>query len=127
LTADGYELPQFDTPFDVGMAHLWWSHVPRERRQKFLAGLSKHLRPNGTILMLDQCYGRSFSTAASRRDTRGNRYELRRLAGGKIFEVMKNYPTSGSVRADLERVGKHVRIMKLKYFWAVSATCLTKS
>ncbi|MGZ3350115.1 MAG: class I SAM-dependent methyltransferase, partial [Xanthobacteraceae bacterium] len=31
LTADAYCLPHFTTAFDAGMAHLWWSHVERQR------------------------------------------------------------------------------------------------
>jgi ubiquinone/menaquinone biosynthesis C-methylase UbiE len=30
--ADAFALPEFDTTFDAGMAHMWWSHVAKERR-----------------------------------------------------------------------------------------------
>jgi SAM-dependent methyltransferase len=121
LTADAYGLPKFETRFEIGMAHLWWSHVPRERRQEFLTGLAKRLRPKAMILMLDQRYGRSFSIPASRRDARGNRYEMRKLASGKTFEVMKNYPGVAGLRADFASVCVDIQIMRLKYFWALSA------
>ena len=121
LAADAYALPDFGTPFEAGMAHLWWSHVPRERRQEFLAGLVKRLRPKATILLLDQRFGRSFSIPASRRDTHGNRYELRKLAGGKTFEIMKNYPAIGSLRADFAPLCTDIRIFMLKHFWTLSA------
>lgn len=121
LAADAYDLPVFEKPFEVGMAHLWWSHVPRERRQEFLAGLVKCLRPKATILMLDQRFGRSFSIPASRRDARENRYEFRKLANGKTFEVMKNYPSAQGLLADFNSYCDDIRITQLKYFWTLTA------
>jgi ubiquinone/menaquinone biosynthesis C-methylase UbiE len=121
LTADAYELPAFKKPFDVGMAHLWWSHVPRARRQEFLAGFARRLRPKAPILMLDQRYRKSFSISASRRDVCGNRYELRKLATGKVFEVMKNYPSVEGIRADFTTLCNDINVTKLEYFWALSA------
>jgi demethylmenaquinone methyltransferase/2-methoxy-6-polyprenyl-1,4-benzoquinol methylase len=120
-SADAYALPDFATRFDVGMAHLWWSHVPRERRQEFLAGFVSRLKPRAAVLMLDQRFGKSFSIPCARRDTRGNRYELRRVASGKMFEVVKNYPSTSNLHADLSTLCADIRIMKLKHFWALSA------
>jgi hypothetical protein len=71
--------------------------------------------------MLDQRFVRKFSIPASRRDLRGNRYELRRLASGKAFDVMKNYPSIDGLRADFSALCKNIRVMKLKHFWALSA------
>src|SRR5215813_8271718 len=36
LAVDAYELPEFVTAFDAGMAMLWWSHVDIRRRAEFL-------------------------------------------------------------------------------------------
>jgi SAM-dependent methyltransferase len=121
VTADAFALPAFEKQFAVGMAHLWWSHVPRERRREFLTGLVARLRPRATIVMLDQRFVGKFSIPASRRDPRGNRYELRRLAGGKAFEVMKNYPSIDGLRADFSALCKNIHVMKLKHFWTLSA------
>ncbi len=121
LMADAYALPEFNTRFDVGMAHLWWSHVPRERRQEFLRGFVRRLAPRATLLMLDQRFARSFSVPASRRDAAGNRYEVRRLASGKAFEIVKNYPTVDGLRADFASLCSDVQVTQLKYFWMLSA------
>src|SRR3954469_185812 len=66
-TADAYDLPTFKQKFEVGMAHLWWSHVPRERRQEFLAGFVSRLAPCATVLTLDQRFGKSFSIPCAQR------------------------------------------------------------
>src|SRR5262245_8796474 len=36
LTADAFQLPEFATAFDAGMAMLWWSQVDIRRRAEFL-------------------------------------------------------------------------------------------
>src|SRR3954447_20682991 len=74
VEADAYALPSFDGTFDVAMAQLWWSHVPKERRQAFLLGLRATLRPGSTLLMMDQRFVAGLSPPATRRDGRGNRY-----------------------------------------------------
>jgi ubiquinone/menaquinone biosynthesis C-methylase UbiE len=121
LTSDAYDLPTFDQRFEVGMAHLWWSHVPRERRQEFLAGFVSRLKPRAAVLMLEQRFQKSFSIPCARRDARGNRYELRRLASGKMFEVVKNYPSPAQLEMDFTSFCTTIRVMKLKHFWALSA------
>lgn len=120
-TADAYDLPDFEQSFDLGMAHLWWSHVLRERRQDFLSGFVLRLKPRATVLMIDQRFKRSFSVPCARRDWRGNRYELRRLANGKTFEVIKNYPSKAHLLADFAAVCTDIRVTRLEYFWSLTA------
>ena len=65
VEADAYALPDFGAGFEVGMAHLWWSHVEKERRPAFLSGLAARLRPNATLLMLDQRFRRGWGPHAA--------------------------------------------------------------
>lgn len=126
MVADAYELPKLSSQFDVAMAHLWWSHVERRRRRAFLRQLVAKLRPQGTLLMIDENFARRCTAQASRRDQNGNRYETRMLRAGN-FEIIKNYPTGGDLRQIVEEVCSDVRIIRLRYFWAIQGTAFRRS
>src|SRR5262249_30055594 len=100
--ADAYALPHGLGAFDVGMAHLWWSHVEQQRQRQFLRGFARRLRPRATLLMIDQNPVDGFTRPALRRDRAGNRYELRTLDDGRVFQIVKNFPSDAELRA---RVG----------------------
>ena len=121
LPADAHELPQFTTPFDVGMAHLWWSHIEIQKRRNFLIHLASRLRPRATLLMIDQVHVDGFSIPASRWDRHGNRYERRTLRNGRTYEVVKNYSGAEELRKSFNVVCSDVRVTRLKYFWALQA------
>jgi ubiquinone/menaquinone biosynthesis C-methylase UbiE len=74
-TADAYSLPHSTTSFDVGMAHLWWSHVERQKRKSFLSHFASRLRPAATLLMIDQIYVEGLTSPISR-DSCGNQYTI---------------------------------------------------
>ena len=120
VQADAYALPDFGAGFEIGMAHLWWSHVEKERRQAFLSGLAARLRPNATLLMLDQRFRCGWAPPCCRRDRFGNRYEKRR-AGGAEYEVVKNYPGPKQLRDGLAGICEGIEILLLDCFWAVRA------
>jgi ubiquinone/menaquinone biosynthesis C-methylase UbiE len=120
VEADAYALPDFGAAFEVGMAHLWWSHVEKERRQAFLSGFAARLRPGATLLMLDQRFRRGWGPPCCRRDRAGNRYEMRRV-GTAEYEVVKNYPGPRQLRESLAGTCDEVEILLLDYFWAVRA------
>ena len=54
VQADCWMLPQFPGAFEVGMAHLWWSHVRKQDRSRFLSHFASRLRKRATLLMIDQ-------------------------------------------------------------------------
>jgi len=121
LEADAYALPKFACRFETGMAHLWWSHVDLQRARRFLLHFASRLQPGGELLMIDQLYLEGYSTPAFRRDRAGNRYELRTLENGHVFQIVKNYPTRAELQAIVGDVCKEVRITCLTYFWALRA------
>jgi ubiquinone/menaquinone biosynthesis C-methylase UbiE len=122
LAADAYDLSSFAaTPFDAGMAHFWWSHVERERQQAFLSGLMRCLEPDALVLMIDQIYVEGICPVVSRHDERGNRYELRTLQNGAVYEIVKNYPSDEELVASFAPFADDIRIMRLDHFWALSA------
>ena len=121
LAADAYALPVFDRAFEVGMAHLWWSHVDRRRERQFLSQLAARLQAGAELLMFDQRYSQNHNMPAFRRDRAGNRYELRSLENGRVFQVIKNYPTPEELQASMSDFCEGVEIKSLRYFWALRA------
>ena len=121
IRADAYALPKFAYSFDVGMAHLWWSHVKKQKRQEFLAHLSSRLEPAARLLMIDQTYVHGINISASRRDARGNRYELRFLKNRAVHEIIKNYPNAQQLKDSVSEFCDDVEVIRLRYFWTLSA------
>jgi SAM-dependent methyltransferase len=119
--ADAYALPKFDGLFAVGMAHLWWSHVDKRSERRFLQHFASRLRPGAELLMIDQVYLEGYTMPAFRRDREGNRYELRSLESGHVFQVIKNYPTPEQLKASLAGICEEVQVTCLQYFWALRA------
>jgi SAM-dependent methyltransferase len=121
LAADAHGLPAFAGTFDVGMAHLWWSHVEKQRRQQFLLHFASRLRSGAALLMIDETYLEGFNRPAFRRDRLGNRYELRTLDDGRVYQIVKNYPTVEDLRRSVADICEDVRVTQLRHFWALHA------
>lgn len=117
--ADAYALPKFGGAFGAGMAHLWWSHVDKLQEREFLRGFTAGLLPGAELLMIDQLHLDGYSTPALRRDRAGNRYELRTLENGRVFQIIKNYPTPEQLQATFRPFCEAVQITTLRYFWAL--------
>jgi ubiquinone/menaquinone biosynthesis C-methylase UbiE len=124
--ADAFALPEFASTFDVGMAHMWWSHVGRERRQEFLSHFASRLQPGAVILMIDQIPGQG-RDPVSRQDEWGNRFTLRTLQNGATYEIIKNYPSSAELQDDFAKLCDDVEVMLLPRFWALSARMRVRS
>jgi SAM-dependent methyltransferase len=120
--ADAFDLPLLDRPPEIGMAHLWWSHLLRLDQDRFLRHLASRLRPRATLLMIDETYVRHISTPLSRQDLQGNTYQTRMLDSGELFEVVKNYPDEPALLASLAPVCEAILVLWLRHFWVVSAT-----
>ncbi|MBI3515606.1 MAG: methyltransferase domain-containing protein [Proteobacteria bacterium] len=120
-TADAYALPEALGCFDIGMAHLWWSHVETHKQRRFLRQFARRLRSRATLLMIDQNRVPGFTYPTFRRDRSGNRYELRALDDGSVFQVVKNFPTDTELRISLSSVCDRIEIIRLRYFWSVRA------
>jgi SAM-dependent methyltransferase len=120
-TADAYDLSRFCSAFDTGMAHLWWSHIEKQRQPEFLSSLMRCLTPDGLVLMIDQVFVEGICPPMSRCDEWHNRYELRTLQDGSTYEIIKNYPSDDELKESFAQVGKDIQIMRLDHFWALSA------
>jgi SAM-dependent methyltransferase len=120
--ADAFALPDYGLPFDGGMAHFWWSHVPVADQGKFSSHFATKLRPSAKLLMIDNNYVAGSSAPISRRDALGNTYQVRRLQTGAEYEVLKNFPTTQELQKALVGVCTTVHVLQLPYYWALSAT-----
>lgn len=121
-TADAFDLPELPDVPEVGMAHLWWSHVKRQDRARFLHHLGSRLRPAARLLMIDQMFVPGQSSPTSRRDAEGNGWQTRMVANGALFQIVKNYPDPQTLERDLSATCTDIRVVTLTHFWAVSAS-----
>ncbi len=68
-------------------------------------------------MLLDNLYVEGSSTPISRQDDAGNTYQLRHLADGSSYEVLKNFPTERELRTHLGFHAKAVKYTSLQYYW----------
>lgn len=101
-------------------AGFWWSHVPRERQDDFLARLRGRLAPEAQLVLVDNVYVEGSSTPIARTDAEGNTYQIRTLADGSRHEVLKNFPTDSALRKRLGGDLKDIRIERLAYYWILT-------
>jgi SAM-dependent methyltransferase len=124
LPADAWNLPRLPDTFDLGMAHLWWSHLPKQDRGAFLARFAAHLEPGATLLMIDENLVPQVGAPVARRDAAGDTWQRRWLESGERFEIVKNYPDTAELEECVGAVCEDVRVLQLKHFWAVQARFL---
>jgi demethylmenaquinone methyltransferase/2-methoxy-6-polyprenyl-1,4-benzoquinol methylase len=115
--ADAYALPAALGVFDAAVACLWWSHVPAAARPRFFASLHRRLGPGARVVLVDNLYVPGSSTPISRTDAAGDTYQLRTLASGETFEVLKNFPTEELLRAEAARFAEEAEFRRLDYYW----------
>ncbi|MGA3401202.1 MAG: class I SAM-dependent methyltransferase [Acetobacteraceae bacterium] len=127
LQADAWDLPHLADAFDLGMAHLWWSHLRKQQRARFLERFAAHLEPGATLLMIDENLVANVGAPIVRRDVAGDTWQRRWLAGGERFEIVKNYPDAAELERSVGTVCEDVRVLQLQYFWALSARLLPVS
>jgi SAM-dependent methyltransferase len=120
---DAYTLQGLpDERFDACFAGCWWSHVPRQRLDDWLATVHAVLPAGSRVLMLDNAYVDGDSTPVSRHDEHGNGYQRRQLLDGSAHEVLKNFPSPAEVFARLGPRAQAPRWHDFGYYWAVDYT-----
>jgi SAM-dependent methyltransferase len=106
--------------FDGGLAALWLSHVDLARMSEFLTAFHSRLDREAVVLMFDERDTPDRQAAASRVDASGNRYERRRLAGGREFEIVKNFFDGDGLARRLAAHGRDFAFEELERFWMLS-------
>ena len=116
--ADAFALPESLGNFDAAFAGLWFSHVPIERRQKFLAGLHARLSAGARVVLIDNTEAQCARLPIAERDAAGNTYQMRVLPDGSTHRVLKNFPSEAELRALIEAVGTAAQYWCGAHFWA---------
>jgi SAM-dependent methyltransferase len=122
LQANCWVLPHFSSAFEVGMAHLWWSHVRKQDRSRFLSHVALRLHSPAILLMIDENHVRDVGMPIGRRDAAGNTYQTRWLGNGERVEIVKNYPDQAELETSVGQVCDDVDVLQLTHFWALRAT-----
>ncbi|HYC70519.1 MAG TPA: methyltransferase domain-containing protein [Opitutaceae bacterium] len=102
---------------DAGLAAFWWSHVPRVRLGAFLDRWHRTLGHGARIVLLDNVYAEGSSTPIARTDAAGDTWQRRRLADGREYDVLKNFPTESELGAVLRDRGQDVVAEFGRYYW----------
>lgn len=114
---NAFELSRIKGQFSGALAAFWWSHLGREARSRFLAGLHARLADGAIVAFLDDRYLEGVSTRFSRTDDHGNTYQNRKLGDGSEHEVLKNFSTIEELRQIFAACGTDLNLVELTYYW----------
>ena len=116
---DAYAPPWSPQAFDAAFAGFWYSHVPKARRAEFLQALHATLPGGALVLLLDNRFVASSSTPIHETDSAGDSWQLRRLADGSEYRVLKNFPTEAELHGVAAAVGAgRGKCTLWRHFWA---------
>jgi demethylmenaquinone methyltransferase/2-methoxy-6-polyprenyl-1,4-benzoquinol methylase len=120
--ADAITLEGVPSGCDAAFAGFWWSHVKKNDLAKFVANLASKLDRGSVVAVLDNSYAEGSSTPVSRRDADGNTYQMRTLASGEQYEVLKNFPTPAELTSAVQGVAREAHLESLTYYWLLVFT-----
>jgi demethylmenaquinone methyltransferase/2-methoxy-6-polyprenyl-1,4-benzoquinol methylase len=115
--ADAVTLEGVPPGCDAAFAGFWWSHVKKSDIARFVERLARRLAPGALVGILDNRFAEGSSTAISRRDAEGNTYQMRRLASGEEYEVLKNFPTAEELADAVRPIAREAHLETLNYYW----------
>lgn len=116
---DAYDLGTPARPYTAALCTFWWSHVPKNRLEAFLANVHRQLAPGAAVVFADNTYVEGSSSPVIRTDADGNTYQQRRLESGASYEVLKNFPAAAELAAWGMRFGTGVELRQLTYYWCL--------
>ena len=119
VEGDAYALPGGRGPFTAAFAGFWFSHVPVQRRRRFLQDLGAALEPGARVVLLDNTFVDGSSTPIAGSDADGNTYQLRALDDGSTHRVLKNFPTEAELLALAAGAGTAATYKAFKYYWVL--------
>ena len=115
--ADAVSLEGVPSGCDAAFAGFWWSHVKKSGIAQFASNLAERLEPGARVVVLDNQFAEGSSTPISRRDAEGNTYQMRHLANGEQYEVLKNFPSSADLAEAVRPVAREAHVETLTYYW----------
>ncbi len=120
--ADAVSLENVPAGCNAAFAGFWWSHVKKSGITQFVSNLAARLEAGAVVAILDNQFAGWSSTPLSRRDAEGNTYQMRRLANGEQFEVLKNFPTAEELAQAVRPVAREAHLETLTYYWLMVFT-----
>ena len=120
--ADAVSLDNVPPGCNAAFAGFWWSHVKKSDLAQFVARLATRLEPGAVVAILDNTWAHGSSTPISRTDSEGNTYQMRKLASGEAFEVLKNYPGPDELAAAVKDIAREAHLESLTYYWLLVFT-----
>ena len=117
LKADAVALDTVPSGCNAAFAGFWWSHVKKSELALFVKNLALRLEPGAVVGILDNSFAAGSSTPISRTDAEGNTYQMRKLANGEEFEVLKNFPSSLELTEAIRPVVREAHLESLTYYW----------
>ncbi len=120
--ADAVSLEGVPAGCNAAFAGFWWSHVKKSGIAQFVANLSTKLASGSVVGILDNQYAEGSSSPVTRKDAEGNTYQMRKLANGESFEVLKNFPTGDELRSAVLPVAREAHLETLQYYWLLVFT-----
>jgi demethylmenaquinone methyltransferase/2-methoxy-6-polyprenyl-1,4-benzoquinol methylase len=120
--ADAITLQGVQADCDAAFAGFWWSHVKKSELALFVKELSLKLRPGARVAILDNSFAEGSSTPISRRDAEDNTYQMRKLASGEEYEVLKNFPSALELTEAVRPVAREAHLESLAYYWLLVFT-----
>jgi demethylmenaquinone methyltransferase/2-methoxy-6-polyprenyl-1,4-benzoquinol methylase len=115
--ADAIALEGAPSGCDAAFAGFWWSHVKKSDLGRFVQSLAAHVKPGALVAILDNSFAAGSSTPISRRDAEGNTYQVRKLANGEAYEVLKNFPSAEELAEAVRPVADEAHLEALTYYW----------
>ena len=120
--ADAIALEGVPPGCDAAFAGFWWSHVKKSELALFVKNLSLRLEPGAVVAILDNSFAAGSSTPITRTDAEGNTYQMRKLANGESFEVLKNFPSALELTEAVRPVAREAHLEALTYYWLLVFT-----
>lgn len=103
--------------FDSAFAGFFWSHIPLTEIDAFLECLMRRLLPGSLVAFVDNRLVSGSVHPVVRRDEQGNTYQLRHMADGSSWDVLKNFPAPDEIRTRLNRFGESIEVEELDNYW----------
>jgi len=120
--ADAVSLDGVPGGCNAAFAGFWWSHVKKRELALFVKNLSLRLEPGAVVAILDNSFAHGSSTPISRTDAEGNTYQMRTLANGERYEVLKNFPSALELTEAVRPVAREAHLESLTYYWLLVFT-----
>jgi SAM-dependent methyltransferase len=120
VQADCYAPPDFGRRHDALFAGFWWSHVPLQRLDAFLAAAVAAAAPRALVAFIDNRYVEGSSSPVERRDAEGNGYQWRTLDDGSRHEVLKNFPAESELIKRTVKHGWGANVELYEHYWLLS-------